>query len=253
MLATLLVPWPRPRLSSDRGAIASPSSCCLLISNASCGLGGFGCAAHTVRKMSLRSPQSRRTYAGLRSWSLDRHQRPIHVLRSRCHGSVPFDPASPLGKERMVRAVPRDRAGSLAATIADFCNKICHLLPGADAANYPMKPGNGRSEGCGRKAPRGDTLHDAPLEMPDRSRGGRRPFKSARRGCYRRFVCCPATNPHRCSVAFSPGSGTRLSSAFFTNSTESIAAPSWVRNCSIASFIGGGSDSLLLIDLIIAV
>src|SRR5215831_10048253 len=44
----------------------------------------------------------------------------------------------------------------------------------ADAANYPMKPGNGRSEGCGRKAKRrGDTLHtahDAPLEMPDRSR-----------------------------------------------------------------------------------
>jgi transposase len=44
MLATLLVPWPRPRLSSDRAAIASPSRCCLLISNASCGLGGFGCA-----------------------------------------------------------------------------------------------------------------------------------------------------------------------------------------------------------------
>src|SRR5215475_96559 len=74
--------------------------------------------------MSSRSPQSRRTYAGSRSWSLDHHQRPMHVLRSRCHGSVPFDPASPLGKERMVRAVPRDRAGSLAATIADFCNKI---------------------------------------------------------------------------------------------------------------------------------
>src|SRR6266545_2439573 len=90
MLATLLVPWPRPRLSSDRAAIASPSRCCLLISNASCGLGGFGCAAHAVRKMSLPSPQSRRTYAGSRGWSLDRQQRPMHVL-----------------------------------TIADFCNKIC--------------------------------------------------------------------------------------------------------------------------------
>src|SRR6516165_1762086 len=37
-----------------------------------------------------------------------------------------------------------------------------------------MKPGNGRSEDCGRKAKRrGDTLHtahDAPHEMPDRSR-----------------------------------------------------------------------------------
>src|SRR6266536_4457961 len=124
MLATLLVPWPRPRLSSDRAAIASPSRCCLLISNASCGLGGFGCAAHAVRKMSLPSPQSRRTYAGSRGWSLDRHQRPMHVLRSRCHGSVPFDPASPLRKERMVRTVPRDRASSLAAKIADFCNNI---------------------------------------------------------------------------------------------------------------------------------
>src|SRR6266851_7002079 len=35
-------------------------------------------------------------------------------------------------------------------------------------------------------------------------------------------------------------SGTCLSSALFTNSTASIAAPSWVRNCSIDSFIGAG-------------
>src|SRR5262245_56727251 len=35
-------------------------------------------------------------------------------------------------------------------------------------------------------------------------------------------------------------SGACLSSALLTNSTESIAAPSWVRNCSIASCIGGG-------------
>src|SRR5262245_49704934 len=39
------------------------------------------------------------------------------------------------------------------------------------------EPGNGGSEGCGRKARRrGDTLHtahDAPLEMPDRSRAER--------------------------------------------------------------------------------
>jgi hypothetical protein len=62
-----IAPWLKARLSSDRAAIASPSRCCLLISNASCGLGGFGCAAHAARKMSLPSPQSRRTYAGLRS------------------------------------------------------------------------------------------------------------------------------------------------------------------------------------------
>jgi len=33
-------------------------------------------------------------------------------------------------------------------------------------------------------------------------------------------------NPHRCSVAFHDVSGTGLSSALFTNPTESIAAPS---------------------------
>jgi hypothetical protein len=39
---------------------------------------------------------------------------------------VPFDPASPLRKERMVRTVPRDRGSSLASITADFCNTICH-------------------------------------------------------------------------------------------------------------------------------
>jgi hypothetical protein len=37
---------------------------------------------------------------------------------------VPFDPASPLRKERMVRTVPRDRGSSLASITADFCNTI---------------------------------------------------------------------------------------------------------------------------------
>src|SRR5258708_36929637 len=54
----------------------------------------------------------------------------MHVLPSRCHVSVPFDPASPLRKERMVRVVPRDRGRSLAAIIADFCNNI---LPKPDS------------------------------------------------------------------------------------------------------------------------
>src|SRR5262249_22698725 len=40
---------------------------------------------------------------------------------------------------------------------------------------------------------------------------------------------------------------TCLSSALLTNSTESIAAPSWVRNCSIASFIGDGRSPHQLI------
>jgi plasmid stabilization system protein ParE len=34
------------------------------------------------------SPQSRRIYAGLRSWSPDRRQQPIRVLRSQCRMSV---------------------------------------------------------------------------------------------------------------------------------------------------------------------
>src|SRR5207237_52297 len=36
--------------------------------------------------------------------------------------------------------------------------------------------------------------------------------------------------------------GIGLSSALFTNSTESIAAPSWTRKLSISSFMGGGSS-----------
>jgi hypothetical protein len=47
-------------------------------------------------------------------------------------------------------------------------------------------------------------------------------------------------------------SGTCLSSALLTNSTESIAAPSWVRNCSIASFIGGGRSPHQSITRLIA-
>ena len=54
-------------------------------------LGRCGYAAHAVRKMSLPLLQLRRTYADLRSWSLDRHQWPMHVLRSQCQVSVPFD------------------------------------------------------------------------------------------------------------------------------------------------------------------
>src|SRR5437660_11743411 len=39
-----------------------------------------------------------------------------------------FDPALPLRKERTVRTVPRNQGISLAAVIADFCNKICQYL-----------------------------------------------------------------------------------------------------------------------------
>ena len=49
-----------------------------------------GAASVARPKMSLPSPRSRKTYAGLRSWSLDRHQRPMHVLCSRCHVSAPL-------------------------------------------------------------------------------------------------------------------------------------------------------------------
>ena len=63
---------------------------------------------------------------------------------------------------RQLRTCRRTRPGQLRATC---CRE--------QMQRYPMKPA-GRSEGCGRKAKRrGDTLHtahDAPLEMPDRSR-----------------------------------------------------------------------------------
>ena len=43
----------------------------------------------------------------------------------------------------------------------------------------------------------------------------------------RAYQTSPDTHaiPHRCSVAFHDASGTGLSNAFFTNSTESMAAP----------------------------
>src|SRR5262249_23662340 len=71
----------------------------------------------------------------------------------------------------------------------------------------------------------------------------------------RRHVGCPlraTTGLMQCSthqVGPFPRSVscTCLSSALLTNSTESIAAPSWVRNCSIASFIGGGRSPHQLI------
>src|SRR5262245_14903348 len=43
-----------------------------------------------------------------------------------------------------------------------------------------------------------------------------------------------------------------LPSALLTNSTESMAAPSWMRNSSIASFIGGGRSPHQLTAWLIA-
>ena len=48
----------------------------------------------------------------------------MHVLRTQCQVSVPFDAVLPLPQERMVRTVPRNGGSSVAVTIADFCNKI---------------------------------------------------------------------------------------------------------------------------------
>src|SRR5882724_4477581 len=57
-------------------------------------------------------------------------------------------------------------------TSVDFaCGPLATM---SRCSELSYEPGNGRSEGCGRKAKRRrDTLHnadDAPLEMPDRSR-----------------------------------------------------------------------------------
>ena len=75
-------PSPRPRLSRNHATIASVLRCCSRISSASCGLAGFGCAAHVVRKMSLRWQPSRRTSDGLQNLSFDLHQRRTHVSRN---------------------------------------------------------------------------------------------------------------------------------------------------------------------------
>jgi hypothetical protein len=98
-----LVPSPRPRHSSDHDVIASASRCCLHIPSASCGSAGFGCAAHVVRKMSLRLPVSRRTYHALQSSSFDRHQWPMRVSRDQCRRQRSRIRCVPLPKRGMIR------------------------------------------------------------------------------------------------------------------------------------------------------
>jgi hypothetical protein len=74
--------WQRPRRSSSHGAIANVWRCYSPISSAFCDSVDFDCAAHAARKMNLRSPQSRRTFADLPSWLFARRRRSLHVLRS---------------------------------------------------------------------------------------------------------------------------------------------------------------------------
>jgi hypothetical protein len=86
-------------------------------------LAGFGYAVHSVRKMSLRSPLSRRTYAVWQNWSLDRHQRSMHVLRNQLPTirAVGGRYRSP-GAENMNPFQQIEAIGS--RLIATFCNKI---------------------------------------------------------------------------------------------------------------------------------
>jgi hypothetical protein len=84
-------------------------------------LAGFGCAAHAVLKMSSRSQPLRRTFAALQNWSLDRHHKPLNVLRSRISA---LGRSISLPKEGMSGAAAETRAASLTAEIDDFRNKI---------------------------------------------------------------------------------------------------------------------------------
>jgi hypothetical protein len=102
-------------------AIASPSRCSLLISNACCGSGVFGYAARAVRKMSLPSPQSRR----IRRLAKLVARRPTSGRSVSCVASALCQCPSVTALQRV--------GTSFAALIADFCNKICsgrtlHLL-----------------------------------------------------------------------------------------------------------------------------
>src|SRR3954467_3368741 len=67
-----------------------------------CASGGFGYAPHAARKMSSRSPQSRKTYAASQNWSLDRHQRSMHLLPNQ-RGAKSLVGALPLAKKRHSR------------------------------------------------------------------------------------------------------------------------------------------------------
>ena len=92
--------------------------------------------ARDIARALAKSEAFERSRRHRKSVEIGRHLRPMHVLPSRCHVSVPFDPASPLRKERMVRTVARDRGSSLAAITADFCK---HNLPKADSHTLQQK------------------------------------------------------------------------------------------------------------------
>jgi hypothetical protein len=76
-----------------------------------------------VRKMSLRSPPSRRTFAAWQSWLPDHRQYSICVLRDRV-GGIGTRQVEPNGKMRAVSKSP-DRRRTF--EITDFRNKICHV------------------------------------------------------------------------------------------------------------------------------
>src|SRR6516165_9256401 len=104
LLATLLVPWPRPRLSSDRAAIADALRCYLLISSASCGLGGFGYGAmRCARRVYACRNCAEPTPACKIGCSTATGDRGLCCIADP-QVSVPRDAASPLLKERMVES-----------------------------------------------------------------------------------------------------------------------------------------------------
>ena len=63
----------------SRPATGSVSRCYFHTSSASCGSTVCVCAGHAVLNSSSRWPRSRRTSAGLQSWSLGPHRRANHV------------------------------------------------------------------------------------------------------------------------------------------------------------------------------
>ena len=120
--ATLLVPWPRPRLSSDRAAQTRRDAICSSQAHLAAWAASVARPKRCARRVHPCCNRAEFTPALEAGCSTAASRRCISCV-VRDTGRCPLR-ASLLIKGRMVRTVPRSRGSGLAALIADFCNKI---------------------------------------------------------------------------------------------------------------------------------
>src|SRR4051812_39200015 len=86
--------------------------------------------------MSSRSPQSRKTYAASQNWSLDRHQRSMHLLPNQ-RGAKSLVGALPLAKKRHSRKTCQQIEAVLSHSNRRLLQQNRHIAA-ADAAACPV-------------------------------------------------------------------------------------------------------------------